>query len=90
MQSVWLFHGTGGRFTSAVFSDREKAEEWVSEHSLSGMLTEYPTNISAYNWAVKKGYFKVRKEHQSSPKFIQNFTSATQAHFHYEDGVRLN
>ena len=83
---VWLFHGMGGRFTSGVFTSRRLAEDWIRKHGLTGMLTLYPTDIGTYDWAIGNGSFRVNKEEQSRPDFIQKFTTASQEHYHYEDG----
>ncbi|GAA5444883.1 hypothetical protein Misp06_03075 [Microbulbifer sp. NBRC 101763] len=83
---IYVFHGESARYTSAVFSDLPKAEQWISENELTGMLTLYPLNQSAYDWAIENQYFEPKKEHQSSSKFIASFTSASQEHYHYENG----
>ncbi|WP_433377809.1 DUF7710 domain-containing protein [Streptosporangium sp. CA-115845] len=44
-QSVWAFVGEGGRWPSAIFSSRDRAEEWISARGLTGMLTEYPLDV---------------------------------------------
>ncbi|MFK7969666.1 MAG: hypothetical protein AB8F95_04825 [Bacteroidia bacterium] len=85
--SVWVFSGEKGAFPSAVFSSLEKAESWIKTNNLSGVLTEYPIDLSAYDWAIQNGYFKPQKKHQKSPQFIQRFSDARQRHFHYEDGL---
>lgn len=41
-QTVWVFNGANARLASDVFSSREKAEEWIAHHALTGLLTEYP------------------------------------------------
>lgn len=82
--SVWVFHGMGGRFTSGVFTTREKAEAWITKHVLTGILTRYPLDISAYDWALETGTFRVKKPEQTSAEFIQKFTSASQEHYHYD------
>ena len=83
---VWVFHGANGRFTSGVFTTRKTAEKWINENTLTGILTKYPVNQGVYNWSINNGYFKVKKEEQKSPDFIQRFTTASQEHYHYEDG----
>jgi hypothetical protein len=85
-QSVWIFHGVNGRFSSGVFSSIQKAADWINKYKLSGVLTEYPLNEGVYNWAIENNYFEVKKESQTSPLFIQNFTCAGQEHFHFENG----
>jgi hypothetical protein len=86
IKTVWVFHGSGGRFSSGVFSDLQKAEEWIKNNKLSGMLTEYPIDTLIYDWAIKNNHFEVKKESQLEPLFIQNFTCASQEHFHFEGG----
>jgi hypothetical protein len=81
---VWVFHGRGGRFTSGVFTTREKAEAWITEHELTGILTRYPLDVSAHDWALETGTFRVKKPEQKSAEFIQKFTSASQEHYHYD------
>lgn len=88
-QSVWLFQGEQASFASAVFSDKFNAMAWIAENSVSGILTEYPIDICAYDWAVKNEFFVAKKEHHQTSAFKQNFTSASQAHYHYKDGVEV-
>lgn len=84
--TVWVFNGVHARFPAAVFSSRAAAEDWISRHQLSGTLTEYPVDVSAYDWAIQKGYFEPKRSEQRSGAFMARFTSAGQAHDHYEDG----
>jgi hypothetical protein len=51
-QFGWVFNGGGGRFPSGVFSTREKAEAWINQHGLSGVLTKYPLDEGAWDWAI--------------------------------------
>ena len=88
---IYLFQSLNkGRFCSGVFSTKEKAEEWIEKYALSGALTVYPVDEAAYDWAIRMGYFKVKKEKESSSDFIAGFTSASQIHFHYEDGKLIS
>ena len=86
MDSVWIFHGAGSRFASGVFTDKTIAERWIIQNRLTGVLTKYPINISVYDWAISESFFEPQKEHYKSAKFIQKFTSASQEHYHYENG----
>ena len=76
----------GGRLTSGVFASKELAEEFIRKHLLTGILTKYPLNIGAYDWAIQEGYFVSDTLKHSTPEFIQAFTTASQEHFHYESG----
>jgi hypothetical protein len=89
VSSVWLFNGYGIRypnFPSAAFLTRYRAEEWIKIHAVSGTLTEYPLDVGVYEWAILKGFFKPTKEKQTTPAFIETFSSASQEHYHYEHG----
>jgi hypothetical protein len=86
VETVWVFNGGGG-FPAAVFSTREKAEEWIASRRLSGILTEYPLDVSLYDWAITNGTFKPKRPEHSEPQFIGRFSSAHTDHYHYEDGV---
>ena len=83
---VWVFNGFNSRFPSGIFSDREKAEVWIKSHNLTGVLTLYPLDQGLYEWAIKKEFFIVSKEVEKTPEFVQKFTSASQEHYHYENG----
>jgi len=83
---IWIFHGEGAMLSTAVFTDFEKAEEWIKKYSLSGVLTKMPLNQSVYDWAVEKEMFTPKTEFHKKPGFIQQFTSASLEHFHYKKG----
>ena len=86
MDWLWVFHGCGGTLSSAIFSDKLKAESWISQYSLSGILTKMPVDKSIYNWAIETEMFIPKKDYQKGSKFIQQFISAYLEHFHYKDG----
>jgi len=69
-----------------VFTRRDLAEEWIQKHGLSGTLTAYPLDVGVYEWALNKGTFKPKRDDQQSAEFIQRFSSASQEHYHYENG----
>lgn len=87
---IWIFNGSCGRFPSGVFENKEEAEEWINRCFLSGTLTKYPLEISAYDWAVTNDYFKPKKEHQKTPDFIGKFTAGCIDHYHYENEISEN
>lgn len=86
--TVWVFNGERVSFACAVFSSLELAEHWITAQKVSGILTEYPLDTSVYDWALNLGYFKIKREDQTTAKFIQRFSSASQTHYHYEHGIR--
>lgn len=86
--TVWVFMGANARFPAAVFSCPEKANDWIVRNGLTGCLTEYHMDLSAYDWAVNEGFFVPKRADHHEAKFKERFTSAAQSHFHYEDGRR--
>ncbi len=88
VSTVWVFNGAKARFASAVFSSKELAVGWITKNRLSGVLTRYPLDMSAYEWALARGHFTPSREDQRTPEFIGKFTSASQEHYHYEDGIQ--
>jgi hypothetical protein len=89
---IWIFHATGARFAGGAFADVGLAEAWISKHRLSGILTAYPRDEGCFDWAVRTGSVGMKREKleqkKDDPSFIGGFTSASQEHFHYEDGRR--
>jgi hypothetical protein len=81
---VWIFNGEGRGLPSGVFSTRERAEAWISQHGLSGILTAYPVDMGALDWAINEGHF-IPKNPPSSA-FTATFSSGAQEHYHYEGG----
>jgi hypothetical protein len=88
MNWLWVFHGVRGGFSSAVFSNKLKAEKWISKYSLSGTLTKMPVDIGVYDWAIENGKFNPKRDDQKSSAFIQQFTSGSLEHHHYVEGER--
>ncbi|MCK7555648.1 hypothetical protein MKQ70_11735 [Chitinophaga sedimenti] len=88
MDYIWIFNGENSRFGSGAFSTLTKAEEWISKNKLTGVLTRYPVDMGVYEWAIAHDLFSVKKEEHLQSSFIGKFTSASQEHFHYENGAR--
>ncbi len=86
IKKVWVFNGANGKFPSGVFTKKEHAENWIKKYKLSGLLTLYPLDHGVYDWAIANDFFSIKKEHEKQPEFIQRFSSASQEHFHYENG----
>ena len=86
-RSVRVFAGSREHWPSGVFSTREAAVQWIAEHRLTGMITEYPVDVGVYDWAVERGAFRPSKPKHSEPEFIGGFTTAVQEHGHFTDGV---
>ncbi|HWB24017.1 MAG TPA: hypothetical protein VG738_00990 [Chitinophagaceae bacterium] len=88
MMEAWIFHGTGSVFSSGVFITKEAAETYIKKYKLTGVLTLYPVNEGIYDWAIANKIFTPKKESERTSEFIQRFTTASQEHYHYEDGER--
>jgi len=65
-----------------------KAEKWIKENKLSGILTCYPVDTGVYQWAIDNKRFTPKSEKHSTPEFIGGFTTASPQHYHYENGER--
>src|SRR5512147_859701 len=85
---LWVFNGARSSFPSGVFTSIKEAEVRISQHGLTGTLTAYPVDELVYDWAIANSLFEPRKEDQCSTEFIQKFTTASQEHYHYENGVK--
>ena len=86
MKYIWVFHGANARFTSGVFSTKATADQWIKKHKLTGLLTCYPLDTGCYDWAIESNFFEPKNESQITSEFIQKFTTASQEHYHYENG----
>ena len=85
-QYVWVFHGHGARFASGVFATEADGLEWVKRHRLTGILTEYPFGVGAYDDAVARGLFTPSREHHGTPAHIAQFSPGRTQHIHLVDG----
>jgi hypothetical protein len=81
-ESVWLFFG--GSQVGGAFSAIERAEAWIAEHKLTGVLTRYPVDMGAWDYARASG----TSIPDAGPETIANYASARQEHYHYRHGLR--
>jgi len=92
MKSVWVFNKNNANFSGGVFSELDLAENWIKENSLTGNLTKYPLDQGVFDWAVKNDMHSIKPEKlaekSKQPNFIGGFTTASQEHYHYENGIR--
>ncbi|MEY2250741.1 DUF7710 domain-containing protein [Comamonas sediminis] len=86
--TVWIFVATKAAFPSGVFGSVADAENWIVKHGLTGLLTEYPIGTGVFDWAIASGKFKPKPAKKLDAAFIGQFTTASMAHHHYEDGCR--
>lgn len=86
-EAAWVFMGNRRYpgFASGVFLSQERAEQWVAHGRLSGTLTYYPIDVSAYEWAVQRRHFRPKKQEHSQIEFIENFACGWW-HDHYYEG----
>lgn len=83
---VWIFHGDGARFASGVFRSREEGTTWIAEHKLTGVLTEYPLGVGAYDDAVARGLFRPTRDHHGTAAHIAQFSPGRTEHIHFVEG----
>ena len=85
---VWVFTTQKGPTPGGVFTSREGAEVWIRERRLTGILTAYPVDEGAFDWALRVGAVTgSARERGNDPAFVGSFASALQEHYHYEDGT---
>jgi hypothetical protein len=88
MQRMWIFMGEGARHPSGVFTERETAERWIGAYQLSGVLTAYPVDVGAYDWAIDAGHLRPKEPGDARSQFVGRFSSAYLEHYHYDGGRR--
>lgn len=81
---LFVFHGEGAKFASGVYDSLEGAKRSIASHKMSGILTCYPVNETAYDYAVRNEFFQPKPTQSES--FVQRFTSASQEHYHFQNG----
>lgn len=87
-QYVYVFNSpTKSKFSGGVFSKKHIAEQWIKKNMLTGILTKYPLDIGVYDWVIKNELFSPKNDNQIQADFIGGFSSASQEHNHYENGV---
>ncbi len=86
LKYVYVFNGNNSSFASAIFTTKELAVDWITFNKLSGILSVYPLNISLHDWAIQQTFFTPKVEHQKQATFIQNFSTASMEHYHFENG----
>ncbi len=85
-QTVWIFNAANSRFSGGAFTSQKNAESWIAANKLTGVLTEYPLDIGVFDWAVSSGTFTPKPGKDITAEFVGGFTTASQQHFHYENG----
>jgi hypothetical protein len=86
---IWVFMGEGSKMAVGCFDSFDNALTTISKYKLSGLLTQYPMNELAYDWALRNQLFEPKKTEQKTATFIGRFTSASQPHFHFENGIQV-
>ena len=91
-RAVWVFSTAKGCFPGGNFTTVDRADEWIVANRLTGTLTADPLEQGAFDWALSQGVTNLRAElleqRRHDPAFIGGFSTASQEHFHYEDGRR--
>jgi hypothetical protein len=86
IEYVYIFNGNSSIFPAGVFQNKELAISWIKDNLLSGVLNQYPLNVSLYDWAIAENLFTIKNENQKKPGFIEKFTCASIEHWHFENG----
>jgi hypothetical protein len=70
-----------------AFSTQDDATAWIARHRLSGLLTEYPPGVGAYDDAVARGWFRPSRPHRGAPEHIARFSPGSTEHIHFVNGT---
>lgn len=89
LSKAWVFLGEGARIPSGIFSDEEKAKEWIASNRLTGLLSEFPVDMGVLDWAIRYAGFNPSDEKRADPSYVARFTSGAVKHFHFENGSRV-
>lgn len=81
---IFVFHGVDAKFAAGVFESLHDAKRSIATHKMSGMLTRYSMNETAYDYAIRSEFFLPKPTQSES--FVQKFTSASQEHYHFQNG----
>lgn len=88
--NVWVFVGNNSKFPCGIFQEKEHAQQWIREKSLTGTLSAMPLNESVFDWAFANGALTLKKEKvkekSKDPSFIQDCLPASLEHYHYKNG----
>ncbi|CAM3103334.1 hypothetical protein STSO111631_00685 [Stackebrandtia soli] len=85
-EHVWIFHGQGTQFASAVFASTDDGLAWAARHRVTGILSRYPVGDGCYDIAVREGQFRPSKDHHGTPEHIARFGPGPH-HVHITDGA---
>jgi len=89
-QQVWVFNGIGGQFPGGIFSDLDMAQNWIAQNKLTGVLTAYPLNEGCFDWAVANDCTNLSQAKLAikavDPNFVGSFSTASQEHYHFNNG----
>ena len=70
---VWVFNGSRQSISSAVFTAKPTADEWIAANRLTGTLIAYPIDTPVYDFAREIGGFKPTELTEQTPQFVGNF-----------------
>jgi hypothetical protein len=85
-ERVWIFHGEGAAFASAVFRSEADGRAWAARHGVTGILAEYPAGDGCYDVAIREGRFRPSKDHHGSADHVARFSPGL-GHLHLRNGV---
>jgi len=86
---IWVFVGNGGPFPSAVFSSKQRADDWIGSKGLFGVFTLYELDVPAIERSLALGTFRPRPGEPLTADKIGRFAGG-EAHWHYENGKDIH
>lgn len=83
LEYIWIIQNSENSNLIACFLNKNDAEKYIQDNHIKCMLTQYPVNISVYDWVISNDYWTPKIEPQKSAAFKANFSSAYLEHDHY-------
>ncbi|MFW1746011.1 hypothetical protein ACG9XW_07290 [Acinetobacter guillouiae] len=80
---IWMIQNSDNLNIIGCFTDKVSAEKYIYDHQLKCILTQYPLDISVYDWVIENGFWKPKSDLQKTGKFIGRFSSAYLEHEHF-------
>lgn len=83
LEYLWIIQSCENQNIIGCFTEKQAAEKHIHQHQLKCTLTQYPIDISVYDWAIAHQYWTPKSDLQKSSKFKERFNSAYLDHDHY-------
>lgn len=70
---IWMIPNSDNLNIIGCFTDKVAAEKYIYDHQLKCILTQYPLDISVYDWVIENGFWKPKSDLQKNWKIYWSF-----------------